>query len=140
MSNNGIEIATQANMSKNNNVNLVRYEYIAYSSLLDIDNVKEILITRDDFDGMMSNSDHVKWSPVTNMNIDIIDAVEDSGDTFPQKTKNRICGLFDAEPLDWKYARILVDNKARTKNNFAIAKMPHSPILPIIFVINEIGI
>ncbi len=140
MSNNGIEIAMQTNMSKNNNVNLVRYEYIAYSSLLDIDNVKEILITRDDFDGMMSNSDHVKWSPVTNMNIDIIDAVEDSGDTFPQKTKNRICGLFDAEPLDWKYARILVDNKARTKNNFAIAKMPHSPILPIIFVINEIGI
>ena len=140
MSNNGIEIAMQTIMSKNNNVNLVRYEYIAYSSLLDIDNVKEILITRDDFDGMMSNSDHVKWSPVTNMNIDIIDAVEDSGDTFPQKTKNRICGLFDAEPLDWKYARILVDNKARTKNNFAIAKMPHSPILPIIFVINEIGI
>ena len=140
MSNNGIEIAMQTNMSKNNNVNLVRYEYIAYSSLLDIDNVKEILITRDDFDGMMSNSDHVKWSPVTNMNIDIIDAVEDSGDTFPQKTKNRICGLFDAEPLDWKYARILVDNKASTKNNFAIAKMPHSPILPIIFVINEIGI
>jgi len=140
LSNNGIEIAMQTNMSKNNNVNLVRYEYIAYSSLLDIDNVKEILITRDDFDGMMSNSDHVKWSPVTNMNIDIIDAVEDSGDTFPQKTKNRICGLFDAEPLDWKYARILVDNKARTKNNFAIAKMPHSPILPIIFVINEIGI
>ncbi len=130
----------QTNMSKNNNVNLVRYEYIAYSSLLDIDNVKEILITRDDFDGMMSNSDHVKWSPVTNMNIDIIDSVEDSGDTFPQKTKNRICGLFDAEPLDWKYARILVDNKASTKNNFAIAKMPHSPILPIIFVINEIGI
>jgi len=140
LSNNGIEIAMQTNMSKNNNVNLVRYEYIAYSSLLDIDNVKEILITRDDFDGMMSNSDHVKWSPVTNMNIDIIDAVEDSGDTFPQKTKNRICGLFDAEPLDWKYARILVDNKASTKNNFAIAKMPHSPILPIIFVINEIGI
>ena len=130
----------QTNMSKNNNVNLVRYEYIAYSSLLDIDNVKEILITRDDFDGMMSNSDHVKWSPVTNMNIDIIDSVEDSGDTSSQKTKNRICGLFDAEPLDWKYARILVDNKARTKNNFAIAKMPHSPILPIIFVINEIGI
>ena len=140
MSNNGIEIAIQANMSKNNNVNLVRYEYIAYSSLLDIDNVKEILITRDDFDGMMSNSDHVKWSPVTNMNIDIIDSVEDGGDTSPQKTKNRICGLFDAEPLDWKYARILVDNKASTKNNFAIAKMPHSPIVPIIFVINEIGI
>ena len=127
-------------MSKNRNINLVRYEYIAYSNLLDIDNVKEILITRDDFDDMMSNIDHIKWSPVTNMNIDIIDCVEDvgkSGDASSKKTKNRICGLFDAEPLDWKYARILVDNKARTKNNFAIAKMPHSPIVPIIFEINE---
>ncbi len=127
-------------MNKNHNANLVRYEYIAYSSLLDIDNVKEILITRDDFDDMMSNSDNIKWSPVTNMNIDIIDSVEDIGnsvDTPSKKTKNRICGLFDAEPLDWKYARILVDNKAHTKNNFAIAKMPHSPIVPIIFEINE---
>ena len=128
-------------MSKNRNDNLVRYEYIAYSNLLDIDNVKEILITRDDFDDMMSNSNLIKWTPVTNMNIDIIDSVEDtghSGDTSSQKIKNRICGLFDAEPLDWKYARILVDNKASTKDNFAIAKMPHSPIMPIIFVINEI--
>ena len=128
-------------MSKNRNDNLVRYEYIAYSNLLDIDNVKEILITRDDCDGMMSNSNRIKWSPVANMNVDIIDSVEDtgnSGDTSFQKTRNRICGLFDAEPLDWKYARILVDNKASTKDNFAIAKMPHSPIMPIIFVINEI--
>ena len=130
-------------MSKNRNDNLVRYEYIAYSNLLDIGNVKEILITRDDFDDMMSNSNLIKWTPVTNMNIDIIDSVEDtghSGDTSSQKIKNRICGLFDAEPLDWKYARILVDNKASTKDNFAIAKMPHSPIMPIIFVINEISI
>ena len=127
-------------MSKNRNDNLVRYEYIAYSNLLDIGNVKEILITRDDFDDMMSNSNLIKWTPVTNMNIDIIDSVEDtghSGDTSSQKIKNRICGLFDAEPLDWKYARILVDNKASTINNFAIAKMPQSPIVPIIFEINE---
>lgn len=126
-------------MSKNRNINLVRYEYMAYSNLLDIDNVKEILITRDDFDDMLSNSDHINWSPVKNMNIDIIDSVEDtgnSGDITSKKTKNRICGLFDAEPLDWKYARILVDNKASTTNNFAIAKMPNSPIVPIIFEIN----
>ena len=130
-------------MPKTHNIDLIRYEYIAYINLLDIDNVKEILITRDDFVDMMSNSDHIKWTPVKNMNIDIIDSVEDignSGDTSSHKTKNRICGLFDAEPLDWKYARILVDNKASTKDNFAIAKMPHSPIMPIIFVINEISI
>ena len=130
----------QAIMTESLNINLIRYEYIAYSNLLNIDSVKEILITRDDFDDIISNNAQIKWSPVTNMNIDIIDSVEDtgsSGDPSSKKTKNRICGLFDAEPLDWKYARILVDNKASTKNNFAIAKMPLSPIVPIIFEINE---
>ncbi|MBC8551518.1 MAG: hypothetical protein H8D23_17875, partial [Candidatus Brocadiales bacterium] len=60
-------------MPKTHNIDLIRYEYIAYINLLDIDNVKEILITRDDFVDMMSNSDHIKWTPVKNMNIDIID-------------------------------------------------------------------
>lgn len=127
-------------MPKADNIDLVRYEYIAYINLLDIDNVKEILITRDDFADMMSNSDHIKWTPVENMNIDIIDSIADtgnSGDASSKKTKNRICGLFDAEPLDWKYARILVDNKASTKYNYAIAKIPRSPIIPIIFEVNE---
>ncbi len=136
---NGIEIAIKAIMSKNHNLDLVRYEYIAYISLVDIDNVKEILITRDDSGDMVSNSDHIKWIPVKNMNIDIIDSVEDAGngDDASKKTKNRICGLFDAEPLDWKYARILVDSKESTKNNSAIAKVPRSPIVPIIFEISE---
>jgi len=136
----GIKIAIKENMPKTKNVDLVRYEYIAYINLLDIDNVKEILITQDDSADMMSNSDRIKWAPVKNMNIDIIDSFEDtgsSGDISSKMSKSRICGLFDAEPLDWKYARILVDNKASTINNFAIAKMPQSPIVPIIFEINE---
>ena len=128
-------------MPKTHNIDLVRYEYIAYIHLLEIDNVREILLTRDDFVDMMSESDHIKWTPVKNMNIDIIDSAEDTGNsgdaTSPKKTKNRICGLFDAEPLDWKYARILVDNKAGTKHNFAIARMPRSPIIPVIFEISE---
>jgi hypothetical protein len=127
-------------MTKTHNIDLVRYEYIAYIDLLDVDNVKEILVTRDDFVDMMSKSDRIKWTPVKNMNIDIIDSVEDTGDrsdASSKKTKNRICGLFDAEPLDWKYARILVDNKASAKCNSAIARMPQSPIMPIIFEVNE---
>jgi hypothetical protein len=127
-------------MPKTKNVDLVRYEYIAYINLLDIDNVKEILITQDDSANVKSNCDHIKWAPVKNMNIDIIDSVEDtedSGDISSKKTKNRICGLFDAEPLDWKYARIQVDNKKSAKYNVAIARMPRSPIMPIIFEVNE---
>ena len=127
-------------MSKTHTIDLIKYEYIAYIHLLEIDNVREIMLTQDDFVDMMSKSEHIKWTPVKNMNIDIIDSAEDtgnSGDASSIKTKNRICGLFDAEPLDWKYARILVDNKASTKHNFAIAKMPRSPIIPIIFEIDK---
>ncbi len=125
-------------MPKAQNIDLVRYEYIAYGSLLD--NVKEILITRDDFDDMVLNSDHITWTPVKNMNIDVVDSVAYTGngsDISSGKTRSRICGLFDAEPLDWKYARILVDNGSGTKNNFAVARMPRSPIMPIIFEINQ---
>ena len=127
-------------MTKTHTVDLIKYEYIAYIHLLEIDNVRGILLTQDDFVDMISKSGHIKWTPVKNMNIDIIDSAEDtgnSGDASSKKTQNRICGLFDAEPLDWKYARILVDNKASTKHNFAIAKMPRSPIIPIIFEVNE---
>ena len=138
----GIRIAYSSYMPKTDDITLVRYEYIAYIHLLDIDNVKEILLTRDDFDDMLSNSDKIEWTPVRNINIDFVDSIEEignSGDATSKKTENRICGLFDVEPLDWKYARILVDNKASTKNNFAIAKMPRSPIVPLIFDISEIS-
>lgn len=127
-------------MPKANNIDLVKYEYIAYIHLLEIDNVREILLTRDDFVDMMSKSDHINWTPVKNMNIDIIDSVEDTGKSCEVSSKHamsRICGLFDAEPLDWKYARIMVDNKASTKYNIAIARMPRSPSIPIIFEINK---
>ena len=127
-------------MPKTHNIDLVRYEYIVYTHLLETSNISEILLTMDVFDDMRSVSDHIKWTPVKNMNIDIIDTAEDtrnSGDVSSKKHKNRICGLFDAEPLDWKYARILVDNKAGTKHNFAIARMPRSPIIPVIFEISE---
>ena len=74
------------------------------------------------------------------MNVDIIDTTEEvgnSGDTSISKIKNRICGLFDAEPLDWKYAKITVGDDANTKHSFAIARMPRSPIVPVIFDMNK---
>ena len=127
-------------MPKTQNIDLIRYEYIVYIHLLEAYDISEILLTKDDFVDMKPVSDQIKWIPVENMNVDIVDTTEDagkSGEASISKIKNRICGLFDAEPLDWKYARILVDNKASTKHNFAIAKMPRSPIIPIIFEVNE---
>ncbi len=127
-------------MSKSQNISFVRYEYMAYIHLLNTYNVNEILLTMDDSVRMNSHSDQIKWIPVKNMDIDIIDNVgafgEDSKGEI-QHTRNRICGLFDAEPLDWKYARIMVGDDSNTINNFAIAKMPISPILPVIFDVKE---
>jgi hypothetical protein len=123
-------------MHKSQNISLVRYEYIVYIHLLKTHNVNEILLTMDDFDDAKSQSDHIKWIPVENIDIDIIDFVgevrEGVEESIPQ-TRNRICGLFDAEPLDWKYARIMVGDDSNTKHNVAIAKMPRSPIVPVIF-------
>jgi hypothetical protein len=123
-------------MHKSQNISLVRYEYIVYIHLFKTHNINEILLTMDDFDDAKSQSDHIKWIPVENIDIDIIDFVgevrEGVEESIPQ-TRNRICGLFDAEPLDWKYARIMVGDDSNTKHNVAIAKMPRSPIVPVIF-------
>ncbi len=127
-------------MHKSQKISLVRYEYIAYIHLLKTHNVNEILLTMDDFGDAMTQSGHVKWIQVENMDIDIIDFVGEigkGGEESIAQTRNRICGLFDAEPLDWKYARIMVGNDSNTKHNFAIAKMPKSPIVPVIFDVNE---
>jgi hypothetical protein len=126
-------------MTESQNVAFVRYEYFVYIHILETYNVSEILLTKDDFVDVKSVSDQVKWVPVEKMNVDIVDTTEkagDSGDTPTSKIKNRICGLFDAEPLDWKYAKITVDD-ANKKHNFAIARMPISPIVPVIFDMNK---
>ena len=89
----------------------------------------------DDYVDPVTENFQIKWTPVRNLNIDIVDISTDDAGSSDSECTNRICGLFDAEPLDWKYARILVDNKSRTKDNYAIAKMPISPIRPIMFEI-----
>ena len=127
-------------MSKSQSVAFVRYEYIVYIHVLETYNVSEILLTKDDFVDVKSVSDQVKWIPVVKMNVDIVDTTEEagnSGDTSISKIKNRICGLFDAEPLDWKYAKITVVDDTNIKHNVAIARMPVSPIVPVIFDMNK---
>ena len=123
-------------MQKSNNIGLIRYEFIAYIHVLGTQNVNEILLTKDDFADMNSQSTQIKWSPVENMDIDNIDNGEIDINSIV-KTKKRICGLFDAEPLDWEYARIIVSDSAKTKHSYAIARMPKSPIVPVFFDVKE---
>ncbi len=127
-------------MPKNQNYSLVRYEYMVYIHLLKTYNVNEILLTTDDSAQIRSQNDQIKWISVENMNIDIIDiagATGEEGDGDTQHTRNRICGIFDAEPQDWKYARIMVGDESNKNHNFAIAMMPKSPISPVIFDFKE---
>ncbi len=123
-------------MQKSNNIGLIRYEFIAYVHVLDTQNVSDILITKDDLANMQSQSDQIDWVPVENVEIDIIDNGEININSIV-KTKKRICGLFDAEPLDWEYARIIVSDSAKTKYSYAIARMPKSPTVPVFFDVKK---
>ncbi len=127
-------------MTKSQKIGFVRYEYIVHIHLLKTYNINEIMLTMDDFVDMLSPSDQNKWVPVDNMDIDIIDIeceVKEGAEGSISQARNRICGLFDAQPLDWKYARIMVGDDSNTKHNYAISKMPISPIVPVIFDFKE---
>ncbi len=124
-------------MQKSKNIGLIRYEFVAYVPVSNTQNVNEILLTKDDFADKKSQSNQIKWTPVENVDIDIIDTAGEGGVTSTSETRNRICGLFDAEPLDWRYARITVSDYSNTKHSYAIARVPRSPIVPVVFDVNE---
>ena len=119
-------------MQKSRNIGLIRYEFIAYIPIFDTQNVSEILLTKKDLSNMKSQSDQIDWVPVENVNIDIIDNGKIDINSIV-KTKKRICGLFDAEPLVWEYARIVVSDSSKAKHSHAIARMPKSPTVPVFF-------
>jgi hypothetical protein len=123
-------------MSESNNIGLIRYEFIAYVSVFDTQNVNEILLTKDDLADMKSQSDQIDWVPVENMDIDVIDNGEIDINSIV-KTRKRICGLFDSEPQDWEYAQIIVSDSTKTKHSYAIARMPKSPTVPVFFDVKE---
>ena len=124
-------------MSKSNNIGLIRYEFIAYVHVSDTQNVSNILLTKDDLVDIGSQSNQIEWIPVDNMDIDFIDTIGENRDSSDEWTENRICGLFDAEPLDWEYAQIIVNDSAKTKHIYAIARMPKSPTVPVFFDVKE---
>ncbi len=123
-------------MQKSQKIGLIRYEFIAYVPIFNTQNVNEILLTKDDSADMKSQSDQIDWVPVENVNIDIIDNGEIDINSIV-KTKKRICGLFDTEPLDWEYAQIIVSDSSKTKHSYAIARMPKSPTVPVFFDVKE---
>ncbi len=124
-------------MLKSEKIGLVKYEFIVYINVLNdalTYKVNGILLTKDDLENTLSKNNDINWVRVEG--IDVVDT-EEIGEDSVEETKMRICGLFDTEPLDWKYAQIIVNDYANTKQSYAIAKMPRSPIIPVYFDVKE---
>lgn len=112
---------------------LIRYEFVTNINTIDNEftyEVNDILLTEDDISGLSLQSNNTNWVSVNEVNV--IDVDEIGSDSF-ESNRKRICGLFNAEPRDWKYARMIVSDHTNNKNIFAIGKMPVSPIIPVIF-------
>jgi hypothetical protein len=126
-------------MVKLENTTLVRYEFDAYIHALDSTSeykVCNILLTEDDLVTMGSQSAEINWIKVEKINV--ID-IEEIGNNSVAETKKRICGIFETKPIFWTYAKIIINDNTNTKRCNAIAKMPRSPVVPVIFDVKGIG-
>lgn len=125
-------------MAKPVRTNLVQYEFDVYVPLLDSDSaykVCDITLTEDDFmPSSLLQRDEAIWKQVDRFCV-VYTEVHEVKYSFV-KTERRICGLFDAEPLDWKYATIGVRDEKNKKFGQVTAKMPLSPIMPVLFFID----
>ena len=121
-------------MVKSENVVLVQYEFDAYIPLSDtnvIYDVRDVLLAEDKFVTSAIESNETNWTRVKNFQVIYTEDREVNNSLV--KIRRRICGLFDAEPFDWKHAKIVIREKKNKRYHHAIAKMPISPIAPVVF-------
>lgn len=121
-------------MIKQENTTLIRYEFDAYVNGLDNASkykVCDILLTEDD---LVAQGNEINW--VNAEKIDVID-IGEIGNNSVAETEKRICGIFETKPVYWTYAKIILNDNINTKRCNAIAKMPRSPVVPVIFDIEE---
>ena len=123
-------------MTEAKKIDLIRYEFITHIKVTDSLAkyiVSDVLLTEDNLTEKTSQCDEINW--VTVGNVDLID-IEDLEDDSVVNSQRRICGLFDAEPRDWKYSKIKISDHTNTGCFSALAKMPRSPIVPVVFDVN----
>ncbi len=124
-------------MIKQENTILIRYEFDAYINKLDSTykyQICDILLTEDDLVAIGSQGSEINWVNVEK--IDVID-IGEIGNNSVAETKKRICGIFETKPVYWTYAKIILNDNTNSKRCNAIAKMPRSPVVPVIFDIEE---
>ncbi|GJQ58625.1 MAG: hypothetical protein D8M57_12520 [Candidatus Scalindua sp. AMX11] len=115
---------------------LVQYEFDVYVPLLEKDSnyeVCEITLTKDDFKHPLQ-MDEAVWKRVDQFRV-MYTEVNDVKVPFVKK-KRRICGLFDTRPLDWKFANIVIRDEKNNRYGRVMAKMPLSPIIPVVFFVD----
>jgi len=120
-------------MMKSENVVLVQYEFDAYISLLEINviyDVCDVLLAEDEFVTSSKQDNEINWTKVESFHVVYSEETEVYNSLVK---KRRICGLFNAVPLDWKYAKIVIREKKNKRYYHRIAKMPISPITPVVF-------
>ncbi|MCP5002950.1 MAG: hypothetical protein GY941_03230 [Planctomycetes bacterium] len=111
----------------------VQYEFDVHVPLLDDGSsykVCDITLTEDDFN-LSLQTDQATWKQVDRFQV-VNTEVKKVRNSFAE-TVTRVSGLFDADPLDWKYANIVVKDEKSRKSGCVRAKMPVSPIKPVIF-------
>ena len=121
-------------MVKSGNIVLVQYEFDAYLSLSDINviyDVRDVLLAEDEFVTSAIQSNEINWTKVKNFQVVYTEDREVKNSLV--KIRRRICGLFDAEPLDWEFGKIVIREKKNKKYHHVIAKMPIGPIKPVVF-------
>ncbi len=114
----------------------VHYEFDIYVPLKSDDSVFkvcDITLTEDNFRDSLQQ-DQIIWKHVDQFRI-IYTEIVGVTNTFlnPQR---RICGLFDTKPLDWKYANLLIRDEKSNRDGNVMVKMPISPIIPVVFLID----
>ncbi len=120
-------------MFKSEKTEFVKYEFVININVIDnipAYKVNNVLLTEDDLSDMSTQSSETNW--ISAGEVDVIDIDEIGNDSFSE-SKKRICGLFNAEPRDWKYAQMVISDQKNKKNIYTIGKMPQSPIIPVIF-------
>lgn len=125
-------------MLKSKKNEFIRYEFVTNISAIvnkSSYKVSDILLTEDDLSDIPLQSNEINWISVSEVNV--ID-VGEIGNESSSESGNSISGLFNAEPRNWKYARMVISDHKNNKNLYAVGKMPRSPIIPIIFALQKI--
>ncbi|MFQ5964957.1 MAG: hypothetical protein ACE5KZ_11830 [Candidatus Scalinduaceae bacterium] len=115
---------------------LVRYEFVVNLYMFkDTSEYKvcDVFITDSNLKKNPLQINGIHWIHVENVNV--VETEEIEKNSLVGK-KNKVCGFFDTEPRDWKYAKLVVRDCTKDEYSFSITEVPKSPVMPVVFDVN----